>query len=237
MSTAASPPIPGDSSVQATLWGWTTIIYSFIPSNGWQGPGGPSGPSGNWSGTLNWGGGTAPNAACAVAYLGPTSSAGTITIDSPITLGTLIFDSDYTYTLNGSSTVTFQCDEGTLLSTQRGSHVISAPVVVASDMIADMKTSSSLSIQGNFTIAAGKTVTKNGFGTLTISGAQTPGSGAAMRVTTGVLNLNSDAGSNLALSANTGSATVNFGSTQRLASTSLSNGAIATIAGGATRCW
>ena len=87
-----------------------------------------------------------------------------------------------------------------------------------------------LTLSGPLTTSAGSTLTKLGDGALTISGVQTHGVGAALNANAGTTNLNSDAGGNLALSA---AATVNFGSSQHLASLTVSPGVtVNAVAGG-----
>ena len=81
-------------------------------------------------------------------------------------------------------------------------------------------------------IAAINTVEKTGTGTLIISGAQTNGTASAWTVSAGTLNLNSDAGSNTTVNANS---TTNFGSSQHLAELNIGAGATATLTAGAIK--
>jgi hypothetical protein len=81
-------------------------------------------------------------------------------------------------------------------------------------------------------IAAGKTVTRSGPGTLTISGTQTHGAGAVFVASAGTTNINSDAGTNLSLQAN---AAVNLGATQRLAGLQIGAGATVQLTTGASK--
>jgi hypothetical protein len=81
-------------------------------------------------------------------------------------------------------------------------------------------------------IAANNTVTKTGQGTLTVSGTQTNGAGTAWTISAGTLNLNSDAGTNTTVNANS---TTNFGSTQHLAALAVGAGATATITPGGAK--
>jgi hypothetical protein len=80
-----------------------------------------------------------------------------------------------------------------------------------------------------------RTVTKTGAGCLTVTGPQTHGAGAALAVSGGTVNLNSDAGTssifNLTLSASSAS-TANLGATQHLAALDLAGGAKANLIAG-----
>src|SRR6266699_876143 len=59
----------------------------------------------------------------------------------------------------------------------------------------DVDAGSSLHLSGGLAIAAGKSLSKSGAGTLRISGTQSHGSGASLTQTQGTLELNSNAGS------------------------------------------
>lgn len=89
--------------------------------------------SGNWTSPGSW---TAavPNAVGATAVFGPIiSTSRTVTLDAPITVGTLQFDSASRYTLQGS-TLTVQTSSGNgVIALTQGSHIITAPLRLASD--------------------------------------------------------------------------------------------------------
>ena len=82
---------------------------------------------------------------------------------------------------------------------------------------------------GLFTLPDYATLTKIGAGSLTIGGSQNHAGTAELNVNVGILNLNSDGGTNLTLNAN---ALVNFGSTQHLAGLNVGPGAVATLLSG-----
>jgi autotransporter-associated beta strand protein len=94
-----------------------------------------------------------------------------------------------------------------------------------------------LSLGGTWN-AGGSTVTKEGAGTLTVSGPQAHASAAGLIVNAGTLNLNTDAGSsssyNLSLTAHD-SSIVNFGATQHLNSLTLTETALATVTSGTSK--
>lgn len=92
----------------------------------------------------------------------------------------------------------------------------------------------SLGVTGAFSIGAGKSLAKNGAGTLDINGSQSHGAGATLNANVGTTNLNTDAGTsaarNLAVNVGGGGATVNFNAIQHLASLNITTGGRANIA-------
>jgi hypothetical protein len=88
---------------------------------------------------------------------------------------------------------------------------------------------------GVFSIGPGSTLYKAGPGAMSIGQGQSHGAGAALVVSGGTVNLNSDAGTssifNLTLSAS-GASTANLGATQHLAALNLAGGARANLAAG-----
>jgi len=94
--------------------------------------------SGNWSTTTNWNTGTPSNVMDAVAgFLGNATQNRTVTVDSPVTVGTIILDNAaHSFTLVGSSTnsITMSSLSGeSAITVEHGTHVISAPIVLASN--------------------------------------------------------------------------------------------------------
>jgi hypothetical protein len=120
--------------------------------------------SGSWSVSGNW---TAavPNADGATAKFGAIiSTARTVTVDTPITVGKIIFDNASSYTLAGTSTLTILNTAGTgEINVVQGTHNITAPLTLTSD--------TNLTGAGTLTLGA---VTNNGLlavQTRTIAGA------------------------------------------------------------------
>jgi hypothetical protein len=59
-----------------------------------------------------------------------------VTLDSPVTLGIVNFDSTPSYTLAGTGTITFQASSGNAsLNVISGNHQIGVPVVINSDTV------------------------------------------------------------------------------------------------------
>ncbi|HWP41508.1 MAG TPA: hypothetical protein VNL70_11320, partial [Tepidisphaeraceae bacterium] len=86
---------------------------------------------GNVSSPANWMLGYLPNGVSEIAKFGRmTTSAATITIDSPITLGMLKIDNpNHSYTIAGSSTITLDAFGEPRITAISGSHTITAPVL------------------------------------------------------------------------------------------------------------
>jgi hypothetical protein len=90
--------------------------------------------SGNWSTPSNWGLGGVPNATDAIATLGPViSAARTVTVDSPQTVGKLIFDNAHVYTLGGPGPLSLHVSTGrATIEVRNGSHTINTKVTLDS---------------------------------------------------------------------------------------------------------
>ncbi len=93
--------------------------------------------SGSWSKAGNWIG-PVPNAAGAVAFVNaPTTSAATLTLDAPLTLGTLLLGNSavagagYTLAGVGSNTLTLSnSGEGAMIAVTNGTHALSTPLTL-----------------------------------------------------------------------------------------------------------
>ena len=189
----------------------------------------------------NWTGDVAPSGVGDKASFSTVITANrTVTLDIPLTLGTVRFDDDNNYTLTGNP-LTLQAAGTTpavidvLNAHGNGAHTIAAPVVLASNLNITQLSAGALLISGAVDNSAGRTITKLGPGPLELSGAQTHGAGAVLTVSAGTANLNVNAGSNTArnLTVNANS-TTNFGAGQHLAALNVGPGATATLtAGGA----
>jgi hypothetical protein len=195
----------------------------------------------NASVNSNWTGDVAPGGVGDKASFSTVITANrTVTLDTPLTLGTVRFDDDNNYTLTGNP-LTLQATGTTpavidvLDAHGNGAHTIAAPVVLASNLNITQLSAGALVISGAVDNSAGRTITKLGPGPLEFAGAQTHGAGAVLTVAAGTANLNANAGSNTArnLTVNADS-TTNFGAGQHLAALNVGAGATATLtAGGA----
>jgi hypothetical protein len=111
----------------------------------WKGPTG-----GSFNDAANWADGTVPNMTDAVARFlfgtyGITAPA-VITVDSPVTVGSIVLDSPNSYTLSGPAGITFRSSTTSQVSVLGGSHTIAMPLV----------------LNGNITVAAGAGLTISG---------------------------------------------------------------------------
>jgi hypothetical protein len=164
--------------------------------------------NGNWSSGSNWAGSVPQSAGDTASFLATNTAARTVTLDAPETVGHLVFDSAFQYTIAGTQTLTL--NNGTSPSDviiNTGSHVISAPLAAATNTTIIAPAGTGLSITGPLAIAAGVTLTKDGAGALAISGAETNGIGSAIYIGEGTATITSDPGANVAL---TSTATVTF---------------------------
>jgi autotransporter-associated beta strand protein len=195
-------------------------------------------PDTNWRNSANWQGGV-PNAPGAVAnFLRRASSAQTVTVDGPVTVGHVTFDNSNSYTLAGPGTITMDVTSGnaSLTVRNRGTHHISAPVAFADDTTFNVDHKAALHLTGALDNTAGKALTKSGDGTLELSGPQTHGAGASFTATAGTTNFNTNAGMptsrTLAIAASGPGTRVNLNTTQHLAAVNVSGGATIGIAPG-----
>jgi autotransporter-associated beta strand protein len=125
--------------------------------------------SGNWGTTSNWTP-SEPNSATDTAYFGPKITAPhTVTLDAAKIVGDMVFNNANAYTIAGANSLTIG-DGSTAKTVQvsNGSHTISAPVSMASNVTYDVATGQSLAVTGP--ISGGGSLTKISDGTLSLSG-------------------------------------------------------------------
>jgi autotransporter-associated beta strand protein len=129
---------------------------------------------GNWSDGSRWDHGAAPNGVDQQAVFGNAITAPrTVTLDLPVTLGTLSMDSSQKYTVSGASALTMQVSAAiAAINVTGGGHEIATPVVLASDTdITLQNASDTLTVSGP--VSGGGTLSKEGNGSLTITGPNT----------------------------------------------------------------
>jgi T5SS/PEP-CTERM-associated repeat protein len=165
---------------------------------------------GDWSAAENWSEGDPNVSGVSASFLGAITAPRTINIDAAKAVASLAFDNEHSYTLAGPGPLQFDNRGYTSVQADTGEHTISAPL----------------------SIAENTTLTKRGAGTLTISGVQSHGTGAVLVANGGVMNLNSDGGTNLSVQSN---AQLNFGATQHLAGVTIGDGGRATLTSGGTK--
>jgi fibronectin-binding autotransporter adhesin len=156
------------------------VVAAGPPTSTWA-----NSTGGNWSIANNWTP-SVPNAQGAVAILGSNLlTSDTVTLDSPQTVGTLVFNNSAAgYTLSGAK-LTLDNTGGTAAGSQvmliAGTHSISAPLMLSNgSLTVTANNSSNLTISGNITDdngAEGLTLAGDGTGMLILSGANTYGGG------------------------------------------------------------
>lgn len=136
----------------------------------WVGTGG-----GSWGNAANWNG-SVPNEIGATVNFGNSITArSTVTLDGNKTVGAITFNSAQSYIIaqGTSGSLTIQKNSGTGQGVVvSGNHTISAPLVLGSDLIAEVATGGQLTVSGNVS-GASRSLTKIGGGTLVLSGANT----------------------------------------------------------------
>jgi autotransporter-associated beta strand protein len=128
--------------------------------------------NGTWTTDTNWSPTTAPNGVDASAAFGPVTSAPrTVTVNAPITLGTLSFSGGRAYTLSGGNALTFDITSGSAQISASGSaaHTISTSINLTDTLAVSQGSTGTLNLTGAI----------SGNGGLTFSGAGTTRLGAA----------------------------------------------------------
>lgn len=168
--------------------------------------------SGNWSAAGSWKNGTVPNGLAIGAVINASTTAAlTITLDQPVTIGTLLLGNSggatVGYTLSGTGTNTLTLSNsgnGAVITVTDGTHVIDAPVVLADNLTltggGTLAFGSSSSITDN---GGGFALTMNGPGTLILSGSDNYSGGTTVDAGTLILTSNTalPPGSNLTIGA------------------------------------
>ena len=124
---------------------------------------------GDWTTAGNWSS-SVPNGVSAEAIFNDTLLTGPLTasLDSPITLGDLLFFSAQDITIGGPSALTFDGGGAASVSATAGSHVISADVSLTDPLDVSLDPESALDISG--TLSGASSLTSSGAGELTLSG-------------------------------------------------------------------
>ena len=140
--------------------------------------------NGDWSTATNWFGRLVPGAVGNAVEFGswndvvgvvyPQGSIG-VNVDTPRTVGHIIFDSPETYTIGGAELVLDVASGSATINVLNGTQVITAPVTLNKNTIVTVEASApSLTISGDLTASAGVTLTKEGGGILTVNHLRLP---------------------------------------------------------------
>jgi T5SS/PEP-CTERM-associated repeat protein len=164
---------------------------------------------GSWQTPANWTLDSAPNGANVAAMLANTiTAARTISLDSPLKLGALTFNTSKHYTLTGANALTIQVDSGYIAKidvqkSDTAGHEIKTPLVLASPLEIAVAANAKLTLSGQLQ-TAGNSLTLSGSGTLNVTkGISTTGS---IEVLGGTLITPSLVADTLAIGTSTGSA-------------------------------
>jgi hypothetical protein len=125
---------------------------------------------GDWNLSANWSNGIVPDGVGAKAILGGGIGAPrTVYADTPITVGTLIFNNANLYNLSGAASLALQAASGAAnVDVVTGSHKINLPLTFISDTTVSIAASSTLTLSNPVLIKAGKAVSRTGTGSLSI---------------------------------------------------------------------
>ena len=183
----AQPQTPGPGRASNRNFVLTDFALSEAPYTGpprWNADAG-----GAWSNPANWVGGV-PNAPGATAeFSSIITMPRTVTVDSPVTVGTVHFDNPHAYTVGGPGTLTLQGSAGTAaIVAESGNHRITAPVALNDPTTVRVAGGNMLSLEGGVGGPGG--LIKQGGGTLLVK--QTSYDGATV-IAEGTLRLSNPA--------------------------------------------
>ena len=155
--------IRGEYQLGVDTRGIDNVVLTTAPiSSIWKGPGG-----GSYNLASNWANNAVPNGVDAIANFSRNITApSTVTLDSPVTLGTLVLNSPQSYTIAGAANLILQSSGTASINVLTGNHEISVPVVINSDTV--INAAGTLNLSGGITGNHALTV----LGTLTATSIQ-----------------------------------------------------------------
>ncbi len=130
--------------------------------------------NGNWNTAGNWTPSTVPTGIGASATLGNVITAPrTVTLNVPITLGTLSLNGTNAYTLGGPNALTFDASVGsaTISVVGTAAHTLSVPLSLTDTLAVSNSSSGALTLSG--VISGAGALIKSGTGTLNLNAANT----------------------------------------------------------------
>lgn len=182
---------------------------------------------GTWPSAGNWSNGVPDQIGSTANFGGALTAAGTVTLDGGRTVGGVSFDNANSYTIASGSggSLTFQKNTGSADAIViNGSHTISAPVVLGSNLAADIASGGTLAISGQ--ISGAKSVTKRSPGTLVLGSANLYSAGTVLEA--GTIELGNTASLGSGSLSVTGSSTIRAGAAALAPTNSVSLGAAVT---------
>jgi hypothetical protein len=189
-----------------TTFNLDTVFYDAStspPVNQWVYDG-----NGTWGVAGNWVNAIPDNVNAVANFLNKTTGHRVVTIASPVSVGTINFNQPLGYELFNSSatflglTLDVTTGSAAINVQSPGTQTISSGINFRDNTDINVAGGGTLVLSGFLTVGAsgvGKTITKLGSGTLTISGPQSHQPGTVLSVNGGVVNLNSNANSSLSL--------------------------------------
>ena len=182
---SGSGKVSGTSASLSVVGGNTLVLSVFAAGTSAVWTDGSS-PDNNWSTPGNWLGGVAPSAAQDTATFGNTVSA--VTLDTAETIGTLVFNQAASYTISGSSILTFDSlgGGGTITVSAGTANTIQPPVKLTDNTTVNYTAGMSLTLSGVVANTSGsRTLTLNGAGTTVLGNANTYGPSSGLGTTLG----------------------------------------------------
>lgn len=135
---------------------------------------------GAWSTAANWNFEPISAVGNGITFSPFLASAGTVTLDTPFTLGRMTFNNANTYTLSGAGSLTFNNGAtGASIAVSNGSHTVSVPVTLNSTLTANVSTSTSILLL-NTTMSGAGGIVKTGVGDLELVGTNTYAGGTTL---------------------------------------------------------
>jgi autotransporter-associated beta strand protein len=132
--------------------------------------------NGNWSSAGSWNG-NLPNGGNSQAIFGNVITAPrTVTVDIPVSVGSMTFNSTNAYTLTGTQPITMLSGSGdAAITVTTGSHLISVPLVLSTNTDVTVSSANTMTLAGN--ISGAGVLNMFGPGGLVLTGSNTYGGG------------------------------------------------------------
>jgi autotransporter-associated beta strand protein len=121
---------------------------------------------GSWNSSSNWANGMIPNSVGAAATFASATGAAMVTLDGPMTVGTIVFNSASSYTISAGTGGVLTLGNGSggaTVTSYSGSQTISAPIVLSSNTLFNaVARGTSIILSGNISGSGGLTASDPG---------------------------------------------------------------------------